>query len=184
MRDIRNFARRQNAVLQFNHPMSFGTQLANFWYGDFTRLDFDAVERNVGLRPQWTRRHEGRLPASTGSSDTHSGLFGNMDCTVILSENDDMDNADLRNAVKAARCAMMDSFTDALVYGNDDIRRAVAAALRDVSYPDKYARRLARMFGQFQPVPLLKASLPFVPYSSMTRPAWALQFETDENLLP
>ena len=112
---------------------------------------------------------------------THKQLV----CVACLCKiKDDMNGQSLRNAVKASRCAMLDSFSDGLVYGNDAIKAAVAAALRDTDYPNGYAVRLKRQFEHVSIMPLLKASIPFVPYSLVTRPPWAAMFESEENLLP
>ncbi len=122
-------AKRQGAVVQLNHPMTYGTTLKRYWFGGGNTVDcpaLDAVERNVGNFERW--RQENRLPVFTGATDSHMGIFGHLDSTVIRTKN--FSGAALAEAVRTRRAAMLTCALPDYIYGDKAMRCAVGAALR------------------------------------------------------
>ncbi len=135
-------AREQGAVVVFNHPMTYGINLRHFWYGDFRGTGLDAVERRIEYREKW--RKTGTEPVFLGSTDTHYGIFGHMDRTVILG--DELDGNHIADAIRQRLAGMLAPDLAEYVVADPRIVNAVRAALADRELPARHARRLADAF--------------------------------------
>ena len=166
---IRTQAREWGAVVQLNHPMTYGTNFSEFWYNDFTLAGFDAVERRVEYYEKW-HSGKGKLPAITGSTDTHTGDFGCRNCTTVYVPEFTPDN--FSKAIKAGNCAMIDPLMPRLVYGNQEIARLAAAALLDEQSPKRFNRRLRTALADFDVISWIAASetAPVIHPGALPRP--------------
>ena len=144
---IRSAADRQGAVMQLNHPMTYGIWLAGLWNGDFTTAGFDAVEQRVDKLEDWRLHGRGRVPAIVGCTDTHNGIFGNLNSTAILATIPS--EQELVASIRQGNSVMLDAMAPEYAYGNDAMKRMIGAALRDPEYPDRCLRRLKECFGRF-----------------------------------
>ena len=149
-RAIKTAAERQGAITQLNHPMTYGTNFSSLWYGDFTQAGFDAVERRVEFLKKWSRNNRNKLPAVTGSTDTHDGIFGERNSTVVRLP--DFSEEALAGAIRRGEAAMLDAMSPGYVYGNVSLRRMIGAALRDPETPSRYYQRLQACFSGFDVV--------------------------------
>lgn len=141
-------AESQGAVVQLNHPMSFGRRLEKYWYGEFLDSGIAVVERNLEHYADWQKQD--KMPAIVGSTDTHHGIFGFFDSTVIKTRN--MNESGLAEAIRSGQCAMICPWLPDYVYGNPDIRAAVIFALQHPEITQAISRRrLTRMLSQFDP---------------------------------
>ncbi len=122
-------ARRQGAAIQWNHPTVYGTSLNRYWHGGGDIADrpgIDAIERNLEHFERW--RDAGKLPVYTGSTDSHMGIFGHYDATVIRTK--EFSGSELARAVLERRAAMINCRLPGYVYGDPEMAEATAAALR------------------------------------------------------
>lgn len=139
----------QGAVVQLNHPMSFGRRLEKYWYGSFLDSGVKVVERNLEHYAAW--QEQATMPAIVGSTDTHHGIFGFFDSTVIRTRN--MNESGLSEAIRSGQCAMICSWLPDYVYGHPDLRAAVIFALQHPEITQAISRRrLARTLAQFDPI--------------------------------
>ena len=171
--DIRRQADEMNAVIQLNHPLTYGTAFSEYWYNDLTLAGFDAVERYAGYYEKWQTSGKGKLPVITGSTDTHTGTFGCLDCTVVYAP--DFSAAGFAKAIKSGDAAMIDPLMPGLVYGAEHIRRMVSGALADPMTPEYFGKRVAEALADFDVVNWIRESetIP-APFSkAMTCPAHA-----------
>lgn len=155
-KSIREQADAAGAVVQLNHPMTYGTGFSELWYGDISRAGLDAVERRTEYLEKWRRTASGKVPAVTGSTDTHQGIFGYYSATVVLT--DSFSGRALAEAIRAGRSAMLDPFLPELVCGDPAVCRAAAAALLDSTAPDRFARRLKTALKNFDAAGLIRNS--------------------------
>ncbi len=153
---IRRQAEEMNAVLQLNHPLTYGTAFSDYWYNDFTLAGFDAVERNAEFYGKWRIEGKGKLPVMTGSTDTHTGMLGNLNCTVVYAPG--FSEESFRDAVKSGNAAMIDPLMPELVYGAEHIRRMVRCALADEGAPERFAARINKALAEFRAGEWIKAS--------------------------
>ncbi|MBE6376423.1 MAG: hypothetical protein E7050_08150 [Lentisphaerae bacterium] len=138
-------ARKSGAVVMLNHPMRYGTNLRHFWYGSLQSSGIDIVERDLGQRENWKK--QGCEAAFMGSTDTHMGVFGHSERTVLLM--DEVTDAGIVNAVLQKKCAMIAPDLPLLVYGDDAVIKAVRAALGSDDLPEYHSRRLQKVFANF-----------------------------------
>jgi len=140
-------ARKMQAVIQFDHPMTYGTDFSDFWYGDISQADLDAVERRVEYLERW--RSSGKpVPAIVGSTDTHMGIFGYYNFTAAWVP--EFSGTGLANAVRSGLTAMVDPLMPDYAYGSEKIRRGIAVLLSDPDAPEKYGQRLLAGLAEFK----------------------------------
>lgn len=107
------------------------------------------VERNLEHYDDWQK--EDKMPAMVGSTDTHHGIFGFFDSTVIQTRT--MNESGLSEAIRSGRCAMLCHWLPGYVYGNPAIRQAVIFAIQHPDVTQTISnRRLARILGQFDAI--------------------------------
>lgn len=178
---IRAAARKFGAVTQLNHPMTYGTGFSKLWYGDISLAGFDAIERRVEYLEKWRRSAAGRIPAVTGSTDTHIGIFGYSNCTTVIAP--DFSGKALADAVRAGRSAMIDPFLPEPACGDPAVCRAVAAALLDPETPQRFGRRLNAALAGFDAAGFLADSetAPALP-APPPRPRESFDLEPPETL--
>ena len=118
-------AHRQNAVIQWNHPGTYGRELDRF-LTDCSGSELDGWEHYPEHYPEWRRNRT--LPVLTGGTDTHYGIFGFLGRTVVRSQDR---HADLPELIRRRQAAMVNCRLPDYVYGDETMCRAVAAALQD-----------------------------------------------------
>ena len=181
-RSIREQADAVGAVAQLNHPMTYGTGFSELWYGDISRAGLDAVERRVEYLEKWRKQAAGKIPAVTGSTDTHQGIFGYYNATTVLAP--ECTGKALAEAVRSGRSAMIDPFLPELVCGDPAVCRAVAAALLDPETPARFGRRLKKALAAFDAAGLIRESetVP-APYpAAPPRPPESFKLEKSEDM--
>lgn len=141
-RELLADAHGQGAVVMLNHPMTYGTNLRKFWYGDFRGTGLEAVERRIEYLDRW--REEGTAPVILGSTDTHSGIFGNYDRSVVLT--DELTGRAVAEAIRNRNAGMLAPDLAQYVVADPPVVAAVRAALADPELPSLHARRLADAF--------------------------------------
>ena len=127
-KELAEAAHRIGAIVQWNHPTTYGKSLNRFWFppsdpGQCPGID--AVERNLEFFDEWEKM--GCLPVFVGSTDCHHGIFGHLDKTVICSEN--RDGSALAQAIRARMAALIAPQLPELVYGDPLMRSYVSHAL-------------------------------------------------------
>lgn len=181
-KSIRKQADVAGAVVQLNHPMTYGTGFSELWYGDISRAGLDAIERRTEYLEKWRRTADGKVPAVTGSTDTHQGIFGYYSATVVLTDN--FSSEALAEAIRAGRAAMIDPFLPELACGDPVICRAVTAALLDPASPERFASRLKAALKNFDAIGLIRNSetipAPYPPTSP--RPQESFNLEERNNM--
>ncbi len=139
-------ARKMNAIIQFDHPMRYGTDFSECWYGDISQAGFDAVERRVEYLERW--RASGKpVPALVGGTDTHMGIFGYNNFTAAWIPEFSGDG--LADAVRSGLTAMIDPLMPDYAYGSEKIRQGLAAILSDPDSPEIYGKRLLAALTKF-----------------------------------
>ena len=150
--DVLAEVKKQNAVVQWNHPTEFGVKLNDFWYGDLASSGLDATERHIeffeaaedGTAPAGIGGADERPPI-VGSSDTHSGILSG-EYTAILAAGDSPE--ELVAAVKSRRAAMVRPDCRDYVYGAE-LAPAVLTALRSPGAAEIERRaRLMKLFSR------------------------------------
>ncbi|MBO4620045.1 MAG: PHP domain-containing protein, partial [Victivallales bacterium] len=141
-RELLADAHGQGAVVMLNHPMTYGTNLRKFWYGDFRGTGLDAVERRIEYLDRW--RAEGTAPVVLGSTDTHAGIFGNLERSVVLA--DEPSGPALADAIRNRKAGMLAPNLPQYIVADAPVVEAVRAALADPELPALHARRLANAF--------------------------------------
>ena len=166
-------AHRIGAVIQWNHPTTYGKAFNRFWYPPAAATEcpgLDAVERNLEFFTEWQK--SGRLPVFVGSTDCHHGIFGQLDKTVICSEK--RDGAALAQAIRTRMAAMIAPQLPELVYGDPLMRSYVSYAL---SHPQEQRTRLrTRLLEELRNANLerlmssTRPTYPGVEYGSRVKP--------------
>lgn len=181
-KSIRKQADVAGAVVQLNHPMTYGTGFSELWYGDISRAGLDAIERRTEYLEKWRRTADGKVPAVTGSTDTHQGIFGYYSATIVLTDN--FSSEALAEAIRAGRAAMIDPFLPELACGDPAICRAVTAVLLDPASPERFASRLKAALKNFDAIGLIRNSetipAPYPPTSP--RPQESFNLEERNNM--
>ena len=143
--DLVAAAHAQGAIVQWNHPTSWGTALNRYWFhgGNIVERDgINAVERNLEHFERW--RAAGKLPVYVGSTDTHMGIFGHFDSTVVRTR--EFSGAALAEAIRTRHAAMINCRLNGYVYGDEAMTAAVVAALRQSEETrERFRRRLIRV---------------------------------------
>ena len=181
-KSIREQADGFGAVVQLNHPMTYGTGFSELWYGDISLAGLDAVERRVEYLEKWRKSGRGKVPAVTGSTDTHQGIFGYYNCTVAHVP--EFSGKALAEAVRAGRSAMIDPLMPEPAYGDPAVCRQVAAALLDPETPERFGKRLAEALKGFDAAGLIRASETApAPYpAAPPRPPESFELEERESM--
>ena len=143
-RTLLSAARAQGAIALLNHPMTYGNILRKFWYGDFRGTGLDAIERHIEYLDRW--RKLGTAPVVLGSTDTHDGIFGHFERSVILA--DAPDGQSLATAIRQRRAGMLAPNLSKYVIADEPVVRAVRAALGNPQLPTLHAERLAAAFAE------------------------------------
>ena len=144
-------AKSQGAIGMLCHPMTYGTNLKSFWYGDFKGTGLDAVERRIEYIDKWRRL--GTAPVVLGSTDTHHGLFGHMERSVILAENPTP--ASFADAVRNHLAGMLAPDLAEYIVADERVTNAVRAALADTELPVLHSKRIADVFATTDFITLL-----------------------------
>ena len=147
-------AKRQGAVGLLNHPMTYGSALRKFWYSDFRGTGLDAIERHIEYIEKW--RANGKAPVVLGSTDTHSGIFGHMERSVILA--DTPAPAAFSDAVRKHDAGMLAPDLAQYIVADKRVTDAVRAALGDMELPAIHSRQVADAFSDTDFPEFLKAA--------------------------
>ena len=147
-------AKSQGAVGLLNHPMTYGNNLRKFWYSDFRGTGLDAVERRIEYVEKW--KANGNAPVVLGSTDTHNGIFGHMERSVILA--DQPTPSAFADAVRGHNAGMLAPDLAQYVIADKRVTDAVRAALGDVELPAIHSRRVADAFSDTDMSEFLKAA--------------------------
>ncbi|MBQ7650338.1 MAG: hypothetical protein IJS15_05220 [Victivallales bacterium] len=145
-------AKRQGAVGMLCHPMTYGTNLKKFWYGDFKGTGLDAIERRIEYIDKW--RKLGTAPVVLGSTDTHQGIFGHLERSVILTENPTP--ASFASAVRNRLAGMLAPDLAEYIVADERVTKAVRAALADNELPALHSKRIADAFAKTDFITLIK----------------------------
>ena len=145
-------AKRQGAIGLLCHPMTYGSNLKDFWYSDFRGTGLDAVERRIEYIDKW--RKAGTLPVVLGSTDTHDGLFGHMERSVILAER--VDSQSFADSVRSRLAGMIAPDLAEYIVADERVVNAVRAALADMELPALHAERIAAEFACTDYITFLK----------------------------
>ena len=156
-RDVIKEAHRQGAVIQWNHPGEYSIWEDRLSHG-IGDTGFDAWEHFPAKYDEWKKA--GRLPVLTGSTDTHSGTFGDLQRTIILAP--EFSGANLAEAIRSRTVVMIDPDNVNFFCGNNDLMiRLAADALADGGYlKNLKVRRLRDALRRLKVCPLLEASQP------------------------
>ena len=141
--EIVKAAHMQGAVIQWNHP-GRGDLIWKEWYP----ADGQRALRGTGVNawehpvPEYIRwKAEGRLPPQVGSTDTHGGIFGHTERTLILAPGPAPD--DVAEAIRREATLLVSAGDPRLFLGADDmIARAVAALADGPSSREERAARI------------------------------------------
>jgi len=123
-------ARAQNAFVQINHPAhpssAWGRKILEH---GLAGTGLDAWEHIPARYDEWAAA--GTLPTLTGSTDTHNGLYGELERTVVLA----IDHTEQRivQALKENRCAIVNASSPRYYYGPESAARPFWAALAEGS---------------------------------------------------
>ncbi len=137
-------AKRQGAIGLLCHPMTYGSNLKEFWYSDFRGTGLEAVERRIEYIDKW--RKAGTLPVVLGSTDTHHGIFGHLERSVILSET--VDSQSFADSVRNHLAGMIAPDLAEYIIADERIVNAIRAALADMELPALHAKRISCEFAQ------------------------------------
>ena len=122
-------AHAQGAVIQWNHPGFPGGE----WDAVHQRTalqgtEIDAWEHVVpATYEKW--KAAGMLPVITGSTDTHSGTFVDLERTIVIAPSPS--GTDIAEAVRARRVVALDLIGGRLLYGPDAMVGTVWGALSE-----------------------------------------------------
>jgi hypothetical protein len=157
--EIVKAAHAQGAVIQWNHP-GRGDKIWAEWYpSDGQRAlrgtGVDAWEHPVPEYNQW--KAAGRLPVMVGSTDTHGGMFGHTERTLILAPSPAPD--DVAEAIRREATLLISSGDPRLFLGADDmIARAVAALAAGPATREQWAARIKASLAKADIPALLRKS--------------------------
>jgi hypothetical protein len=141
--EIVKAAHMQGAVIQWNHP-GRGDRIWAEWYPAdgqraLRRIGVNAWEHPVPEYIQW--KAAGRLPPMVGSTDTHGGMFGHTERTMILAPSPAPD--DVAEAIRREAVLLVSAGDPRLFLGPDDmIARAVAALADGPAMREQQAARI------------------------------------------
>ena len=147
-------AKRQGAIGLLCHPMTYGSNLKKFWYSDFRGTGLEAVERRIEYRKKWLA--QGTAPVVLGSTDTHYGLFGHMERSVILTE--EPSALSFADSVRGHLAGMLAPDLAEYIVADERVTNAVRAALADMEIPALHAKRIADEFTTTNFISFLKAA--------------------------
>ena len=133
---------RQGALVMLNHPMTYGINLRKFWYGDFKGTGLDAIERRIENLDRW--RKTGTAPVVMGSTDSHRGIFGFMERSVILA--DEPGGTAVVDAIRSRKAGMIAPDLAQYIVADQPVVEAARAALGDDQLPEAHAKRLTAAF--------------------------------------
>ena len=137
-------AKRQEAIGMLCHPMTYGTNLKKFWYSDFKGTGLDAIERRFEYIDKWRRL--GTAPVVLGSTDTHQGIFGHLERSVILTAEPSPQS--FVTAVRSHLAGMLAPNLAEYIIADERVSKAVRAALADNELPTLHAHQIADAFAK------------------------------------
>ncbi|MBN1605975.1 MAG: hypothetical protein JW940_05050 [Polyangiaceae bacterium] len=128
--DMAEAAKRAHAVgafIQWNHPTHLGGGMEHYATG-LRGLGFDAWEHFPPRYDAW--HQQGTLPLMTGTTDTHTGTFGDsLERTLVFSES--AGGSELADALRHRRAVAILPLGDGLFYGLPKYVKQVQAALSE-----------------------------------------------------
>jgi hypothetical protein len=121
-------ARAQSALVQVNHPAypssAWGRALLD---KGLAGTDLDAWEHVPPRYDEWAAA--GQLPTLVGSTDTHNGLFAELERTMVLAI--DCTEDKIVQAIRENRCAIVNAASLRYYYGPESLARPFWAALAE-----------------------------------------------------
>jgi hypothetical protein len=149
-------AHKQGAVIQWNHPgYKQGAWSKKYLAEGISGTGLDAWEHIPWEYDEWEK--QGKLPLLVGASDTHSGIFGYGERTVILAPSPKGD--DVAEAIRRGKAVLLEPHSLKILYGPKEMISLVAEALSEgKSLKRDKTERLKKALKNLYLIGLIKAS--------------------------